>query len=235
MLKKLGLLLLILVGAGIAGVYYYWQQLTQLPAWYTSPASGAAVVGDEVRTTPDTGLAAVEQQLATAMAADPGSAPPQDLEVQLTEQDLNQLMLAAVTQTQMGQQLQTAIKGFNTTIEAGKLTTGTVINLTQIPMEPLNPQQRSLLETTLKTFPFLANREIYLGFEGHPRVVDGELVLDEQTQVNVGNLRLSLTELSQRLDIPLEELTRLRLQLGRLQVQELELQQDTAVLRGAVN
>jgi hypothetical protein len=64
------------------------------------------------------------------------------------------------------------------------------------------------------------------------------LKLDNNTQIKLGNLSFSLSELSQKLDIPQEKLEQklsLSPQLGRLKVNDVEVTDDKVLLRGAVD
>jgi hypothetical protein len=83
----------------------------------------------------------------------------------------------------------------------------------------------------------LENKEIYLGLTGKPKIENGQLLLDDNTQVKLGNLSFSISEISQRLGIPQETLQqklRLSLQTGRLNVSDGTLTGDKVLLRGSV-
>jgi hypothetical protein len=65
----------------------------------------------------------------------------------------------------------------------------------------------------------------------------GQVKWDSNTKVKLGNLSLSLNELSQRLGIPAEQLEQtlnLSLPLGSLKVNDMELTNDKLLLKGTV-
>jgi hypothetical protein len=89
----------------------------------------------------------------------------------------------------------------------------------------------------LEAFPLLENKEVYIGLSGKPRIENGQLKLDKDTKIKIGNLSLSLSEVSQRLGIPQEEIEQKinqSLQAGNLKINDMELTESKILLRGSL-
>ncbi len=160
-----------------------------------------------------------------------------NVEIELSNQEFNELLITKLAQHQEQSKILNATSGLQTAVKDGVLETGAVINLTNIPRDKLATSETKALDKVVKTFPMLENKDIYIGLSGKPKIENGQLRLDENTQVKMGNLSLSLSELSQRLGIPQEQLKQklsLSLELGRLKVNDMTLINSKVLLRGAV-
>ncbi|MEO1404643.1 MAG: hypothetical protein AAFV72_25810 [Cyanobacteria bacterium J06635_1] len=169
-----------IVGGGIA---YAWNRATVLPEWYTQ--------GEVV---PDAAVSAGE--LISNNAADLNG--DGQLEVTLSEADFNQVMVIALENQPQTAPLLEHAKGINTSIERDRIESGLVMNLSEVPTEALPPQAQQSLTQLTDTFPMLAGRDIYVGIEGSPRIVDGQLRFDEDTILKVGQFSMPLSEVANR-------------------------------------
>ncbi|MBD1899054.1 hypothetical protein NDI44_07605 [Trichocoleus sp. DQ-A3] len=162
----------------------------------------------------------------------------QNIEIDLSEHEVNDLVISTIAKDKNTSKLLASTKGLNTTIKNGQVESGVVFNVSEVPKEELNQQEKELLEKVIKTFPFLEEKEVYIGVEGKPRVENGQLKLEEQTKIKVGNLSFTTAELSQRLGIPqekIEQRLKLELELGRLKINDIEIKENNASLKGSVN
>lgn len=131
-----------------------------------------------------------------------------------------------------------AVKAVKTNIKDGKIESGAVVNISEIPTAHLRKEETAALTRVVKAFPTLNNREIYIGIEGKPTIENGELKFDENTKLKVGNLSFTQAELSKKLGIPesqIRQVSNIELQLGKLKVNDIELTDDKALLKGSVN
>lgn len=188
-----------IVGGGIA---YAWNRVTVLPDWY---AQGEVV--------PDATVSVSD--LISSNAADLNG--DGQLEVTLNETDFNQVVVSALADRPQTAPLLEHAKGVNTSIERDRIESGLVMNLSEIPTEALPDQGQQALTQLTETFPMLAGRDIYVGIEGSPRIVDGELHFDEDALVKVGQFSIPLREVADRFGLSQIELER---QLSGLLAQE---------------
>ena len=244
--KKLFFMLLLLFFGGFALLSYYWRQLTQLPTWYT-PSAPSVNLNFELqdqgpaKDAKDALIGRIETEMVQQSAVEysnPPENPPENLpenlpvEVELTAEEFNTLVAAEPTAREI---LQFA-KGFNTTIDDGALESGIVINLTDVSTENLDPQRQEILQQVIQTFPGLENRDVYIGIEGQPKIEDGQLQWDQNTQIKVGDLSLSLEAAAQQLGLSLEGLQQLiSLELGSLNISDIELTEQGFLIRGVVD
>lgn len=233
------------VGIGIAvgaftAVSYYWQQATHLPEWYVNQSNSSRKV---IRLVRNRKIRSAEEILNAKLAAGesdvinaslPGEAS--EVEVQLNETELNQLVIGAIAEDPNSRQLITSARGFNTTIQNGAIASGAVINLSEIPTHRLGDNEKAILRRAISTFPSLAEREIYIGIEGQPQVEDGLIKFDDSTMIRLGDISLSVAELSKRLGVSQEEIERrlnLELRSRQIDISTIELVEDSAVIRGS--
>ena len=230
------ILTLVLVASPIAALAYYWNTATKLPSWYTSKSQTpqTAVVNDTAtiqqinlkpQPTIQDKIAAIKQQ-----------GNQKNVEINLTEADLNDLVISEVVKKTGNKKLPEAVKGINTTIQNGKIESGAVVNISQIPTAKLPKKERSAITKLTKTFPFLENQEVYVAVAGKPSVKNGQIQFDDHAQIKVGNLSFTVAEISQKLGIPKEQLEKrinLELKLGTVKVEDIELLDQQALIKGS--
>lgn len=250
-MQKFGALIgLLILGAG-AGGFWIWRQVTYLPNWYTQPVilpeaapvlSGSEVALAEDRQALQSKLArqVVPRPVTHSTSLEPPSdlAPPQSQvthEVKLDPKTFSEFVVSAIPQTPQSEVIFPAIKAINTEIDAGQLKIGLIVNTAELATEEMPADMRSQLQETLTTFPFLKDQEVYLGAVGQPRLEAGQVFLGEDAKIQLGNLEMDLTTVSERIGIPIEDLEqRINLQLGQLSIQDIDFTQNNAVLSGSV-
>ena len=248
MMNKLGLLgVLCLVGAG-ATFFCLGTKTTKLPDWYTQRTglerrtqfkhtmASSALTQAEIDDAEEIQIMAarLEQKVATAVAGNQAS-PQRTETVALNAREFNQFVVSSVPKTPKLATFWASVKAINTNIQDGQINSGIVINTAELPLAQLPPTQQSTVEDLLRTFPFLQDREIYVGIKGQPRFEQGRLILGEQTQITLGELTLPLSTLASRLGR--SEATwahTLNLQVGQLSIHEIEFVDQFAILRGFV-
>ncbi|NEP18300.1 MAG: hypothetical protein F6J97_15580 [Leptolyngbya sp. SIO4C1] len=177
------------VGGGVA---YAWNRATALPKWYG--ATGSAV--------PDASVSVSDLVASNATDRDSDG----QLEVIFDEAELNQAVVSAIANQPQAAPLLDHAKGFNTSIERDRIETGMVMNLSEIPIESLpQPGQQAVMQLA-ETFPMLASRDIYVGLEGSPQIVDGQLRFDETALLKVGQFSIPLQEVASRFGLSQTEL-----------------------------
>ncbi len=242
MIKKLSIGLFVVAIASGAFFYYYWRQVTKLPEWYVDQApthQQTINLQDQaaIQTTKQELVNKIETDIQQQLASQSRDGLSKgQVEVKLNQQELNDLLVTSIAEKPGSSKLLAAAKGINTTIEDGKIESGVVVNTSEIPVETLGTSERTVLQKVLTTFPSLENRDVYIGIEGQPKLENGQLQFDDNTKIKVGNLSLTLAELSQRLGVPQEKIERqLALKLEGFDIRDLELVDNQVVVKGAVN
>ncbi len=179
----------------------------------------------------------------TAAASSP--APPKEslqsviemgqTSVELNGEQLNQLIVQAIAQHPSGQTLLERSQGFQTTIADGRLKTGVVIRLADLPLEQLNPEERAWIQQAISVVPGLANQQMFLGIEGNPIVQDGQLRLGEAVSVKVGGMSLPLSAIAQQFGLSpsdLEQGINQGLQAQGIEIRSIEIVGDRIRIGG---
>ncbi|MGB7414973.1 MAG: hypothetical protein WA902_12265, partial [Thermosynechococcaceae cyanobacterium] len=232
--------------------FWFWRQATYLPDWYTQspplPNEDNTLNGKDIdqgseRQSIKDKLARQVRPVPIAAASEPttnrpinGASPQSTHEVRLDAHTFNEFVVSSIPANQQTNAILPAVKGINAEIKDQKLKVRLVVNTAEIPLKELPKESRSQLEQTLNTFPFLKNKEIYLGVVGQPRLKNGQVVLGKQTKVQVGGLTMNLADASQRIGIPVETLEqKINLQLGQLKVEDIDFTDNAAVLKGIMD
>ena len=233
-MKRIAVILLLIATGSISGVYYYWRQATNLPNWYTSQEQPKSFnIINETSAQKES-----EKLKAKFTAINQQAANSKNLELQLNENELNNLFVSEIAKTNKSSKLAEAVKVVKTNIKDGKIESGAVVNISKIPTAHLRKEETAALTRVVKAFPTLNTREIYIGIEGKPTIENGKLKFDENTKLKVGNLSFTQAELSNKLGIPesqIRQVSNIELQLGKLKVNDIELTDDKALLKGSVN
>ncbi len=194
---------MLFVGLAIAaaaiggGVGYTAMQTTSLPDWYS---------GNQA----DSSDAVVIEPVSGSTVSDPA---PGD--VVISSGELNQMVTDAIASQPYAPLLDVA-KGVNTSIEKGRIESGLVMNFSEIPLEALPAEGRQAVAQLTQKFPMLADRDVYIGLEGRPEVVDGALSLDD-THLKIGQMKLPVGSIANQLGISQAEI---EAQLGALLQQQ---------------
>ncbi len=238
MIKKIGVVACLLLLGGGGWLAYTWQRVTHLPDWYsrelkpteTAPSILLPTQVDEPSEIENLAFG-LQQKVDRVLSANPSqSLPPQ---MQLTAQEFNQLVVTSLPVQARSPQVMAAVKAMNTEIEAGQLKTGIVIDTSALPLDQLSSEYRATVDGLLESFPVLQDREIYVGVEGKPRLQRGKVILGEDTQLVVGNIRFSYADIRDRINLPPDLLDKtVNLQLGQLQIEDLNFQDRSVILKG---
>ncbi len=186
MTRKNGLILLgwVVIGSvvgGVAAATVSVHQASQVPDWYADTLSAD--------------VPELEQSVESSLPTDT---------VTLSSTQLQEWVEGAIANS--SPELQRTAEQFNTRIEDGRLKTGTVVNLSELPIDQLQGRERELVERAVNLVPGLSNREVFVGLEGSPSIEDGQLSLNQDMVVKVGNLSLPLSVVAQQLGLSLSEL-----------------------------
>lgn len=220
---KKALFISIAILAAVAGglAAYFWNQVTRLPSGYVPSAQ---TLPQEVGSADDL----LTRNLVTA--------PDGSLTLTLTETEVNQVVLDAIAQAPHTAQLLTAAQGISTTLENDQIKSGLVVNLSDIPPEVLPLQGQQALSQLTERFPILAERDIYIGIQGSPRVEAGRVVLDDNTVVTLGRLQIPLADLANQIGLPqaqMEDHLAQALSQSGITLQDIQIEDGQVVLRGA--
>ncbi|MBK4732704.1 hypothetical protein JJD41_22965 [Oxynema sp. CENA135] len=253
-MKKIAIAAFIALIAGFSLSYYYWRQVTTLPDWYENDRPNSA---QAVNLSDRQAIAAAQaridlkiaDEIARPSAAETPSAPPRTasrnpfdrsipIRLDLDNREFNDLLVSSLNETSGIAPFLPATEAFKAEVKAGKVEAGAVVDLGAISVDALTPSERKIYDRALTTFPFLKDRKVYMALQGQPQVDKGKLKFDSKTQVKLGNLNLSLSQIADRLGIPVDRLERqlvLQLERGNLQIEDLELIDDRAAITGILD
>ena len=190
--SSLLVILLVLVSGGAAAgaiAAYYWQRATAVPTWYASSAADS-----DLAIGVSSSRELWQNKLATG-DADPNTAGRQ-VEIQLTESEINQLLQEELSQLSTTAPLMEMTQGLKASLAGDRLQAGLVVNPSQLPMQDFPPEAQQTLQQALNSLPLLENQAFYLGITGNPTVENGQLVLGDDTRFQIGNVQLSLAEVA---------------------------------------
>ncbi len=174
------------VGAGLG---YAAMQTSALPDWYSQTDSPLAA------------RASASYDPGTSDTYDSSSATVSDGKTTVIPASrLNQMVTDAMASQPYTAPILDAAKGVNTSIKNGRIESGAVINLADLPLAALPAEGQQAVEQLTRNFPFLANRDVYLGIEGIPKVVDGAVSLDD-THIKLGQLSLPIAKVATQLGL----------------------------------
>jgi hypothetical protein len=249
MLKKL-MLALFLIGLGGAVIaYYYWTQVTTLPKWYAGnyDSSKQFFRVDEMPTANIEKSAIkkkIEKQIEQQLALQKDQSKPpinpekntkvpeKEVTVSLNQQDINQLAIASLSDSSPYRPLLQSVQAIHTDLKKDRLQVGAIVNLEKAKSHQLGDQKNVIIDKAIGTFPQLKDRDIYIAVEGKPRLENGKIILDKDSQVKVGNLSFAVSEIAQQLDIPIEEVQQhLELNINQLNVRDLQINEDGMTLK----
>jgi hypothetical protein len=147
-------------------------------------------------------------------------------------------MVEALNRSKQGQHVLAATDSLQAQVQEGRLEAGLVIVPSKL-QEASASTQSDTLNRILDRWPLPSQQKVYVGLEGQVSISGGQVQLHPATQVKVGNLSLSLNQVSQHLGVsPAVLEQKLSLHLARFKgvtVQSAQLLDDSLVIQGKVN
>jgi hypothetical protein len=95
--------------------------------------------------------------------------------------------------------LHKAIKKSRATYDHGDLEAGAVVNLSEMDLETMSPEERERYQSTIDAFPALTGRDVYVGIEGGVDRGNGTIALGSDTKLRIGETSYSLANAAKRL------------------------------------
>jgi hypothetical protein len=183
MAKKIGiaaLVVVLVIGLALAIV---WKRLTALPEWANDPDMIA-----------EDGTPQVDPDWVQIPSGDPEAGGYMIRNPHLRP-------VAAEETGSAGKRkppLSKAIKQSRATYQRGEVEAGAIINLSEMNLDGLSPEDRASYQQTIDAFPALTGRDVYVGIEGGIEK-DGKLALGRDTKLRVGDTRYTLATAAKRL------------------------------------
>jgi hypothetical protein len=184
-MKRLGLFLLFIIAGSITGGMLAWNQATRLPS--TTTATTADMKTSDV-TTAAQNAAQVSQKLRQLQT--PATT------VILSQQEVSDVVTSTIDELSRQAHMPEAIRGVNTELIDGKLKAGAIIDLSKLPTTEQSGKSRNILTKVLQRLPGMGDRPIYVGIESTPKISNGQVQLDANTQFKVGAINLSLEDMA---------------------------------------
>jgi hypothetical protein len=198
---------MLVVGLAIAaaavggGLGYAGMQTSTLPDWYSQVATSENVANSNSDGTfPEGYEVGTSATYENGGQQDLGQDFGEDVLGVISADKLNDMVTDAIASQPYTAPILDVAKGINTSIKNGRIESGVVMNLADLPMAALPAQGQQAIAQLTETFPFLANRDVYLGVEGSPKVVDGALSLDD-TNIKIGQLKLPVASVANQLGL----------------------------------
>ncbi len=166
---------------------------------YASLETGGIADGIAGVTAQDTSIyQSTDARSTDAFGIETRSIKPND--VVISEAELNQRVNEAIASDPALAPIVNVSKGVETSIEGDRVESGLTLNLNNLPLNELPVEAEAAVGELLQTFPFLAERDVYIGIEGRPQIVDEAISLDE-TNVRLGPLRLPVSSVASQLGV----------------------------------
>ena len=112
---------------------------------------------------------------------------------------------------------------------------GAVLNLAELPRNGLSVELQAGLDQLTKAAPMLANRDIYIGVVARPALEDGQISLNQDLSLRLGQFTLPLADVAEQMGFSTSEieqrLNRLIHQQG-LTLETIEILDNQLVISG---
>lgn len=252
--KFFGIFCLIACAGGVS-IYYYWLQATKLPEWYSTKSGNRLkkvelVEESDIIAAKSRLQAKIQSNLAESEAAEQngqglsissdnsGISKPKNVEIQFSDREFNDIILVELAKKIDSSQDIAPLLNVHTTIESGKIETGTVVNLSELPISQGNSKQQAAMAKVIDKLPFAKNQDIYVGLSGTPTIDNGKLTLGENPEVKIGNLSFTVAELANKLGVSQEKLAQklnIAVEMGQLKLDNMEVKDDRVIVKGSVD
>jgi hypothetical protein len=230
-INSLAVILVVTIG----GLYYIWQQATNVPDEYIKATANEKTDSLSLPLPPDriTQQATVTKQKIT-VPIDKAQVG-QKITVKLSDRDLNNLVVAKLAISQPSKQVPVGIKGIKTNIKEGKVYAGALVNLAQLAHNGKPGSQTAILSKLTDKLTFLKNRDVYIGIVGTPVVEGNQIKFDPDTQIKVGNMNFTIAELAENLGVSpakIQQAMNLQLQQQNFKVNRVNLLDNQLAIEG---
>jgi len=155
-------------------------------------------------------------------------------DVVISEDELNQRVNDAIASDPAIAPIINISKGVETSIEGDRVESGLTLNLNNLPLNELPAEAEAAVGELLQTFPFLAERDVYVGVEGRPQIVDGAVSLND-TNIRFGPLKLPVSSVASQLGVSqtdIEQQLNAVLEQEGLTPESIEIVDGQIVIRG---
>jgi hypothetical protein len=208
------LLFLFINGILVTGIAYGWKQITSLPSWYTHSSSESVSLNQH-------------EQNVLQVKLTQGEGENNQVNISLNETELTALMTQRIGKNSKTSPVLQATKAIKASIKENQVTGGMVVQLSQLP-----DGARHMVQQVL---PMAGDRPIYIGLTSIPIVQDGRIVLDDNTQLSLGSVSLSLADITKVTGLSKSEINQqvnLALSDAGLSLDSIEFVNGELVLRG---
>ncbi|MBC6419327.1 MAG: hypothetical protein GDA44_11395 [Prochloron sp. SP5CPC1] len=233
MVKKIiGILFFAGIGVGSFAISYYGSQLTALPTRYegNKTKSKQRVLYFKDAETEEV-TAKIQRQVEEQLEVQ------QDfVKVQLQEQELNELLINNIAQKTSSTEILEAATIVKPKINADEIEIGAIVNTSQLSLDNMKTHEKNFIQRAIATFPAVQERDVYIGVEGKLRAENGRLQFDNNANIKLGNVKLTIKEIADILGVPPEKIRRrLDLEMNKLNINEVELGGKGVTLKVSVD
>ena len=117
----------------------------------------------------------------------------------LDELQLSQLVNDALLNQPQAAQLLANAQSLQTILKGDRIETGAILNLAELPRDGLSDELQAGLDQLMQAAPMLTNRDIYIGVSARPQVQDGQVSLEQDLGLRIGQFTLPLADVAQQL------------------------------------
>jgi hypothetical protein len=230
--KLLGVLLI----ATIGGAYYVWQEAIKIPEEYSQASANDKADSQSLPLQPSQITERATQSQKKIVVPIERAKTGEKVNVKLSDRDLNNLVVAKIAKTQQNKQIPTGIKGIKTNIKDGKIYTGAMVNLDQLVRNSTPGSQTAALGKITNKLTFLKGRDVYVGIVGKPTVDGSQIKFAPDTQIKIGNMNFTITQLADNLGVAPEKLQQaidLQIQQQNFKVNRINVENNGLAIEGA--
>jgi hypothetical protein len=184
MLKKIGLVLLVLLLIAGGVIFYLYSQATALPDWYAEEvAAGPATAAPEA---PEAADGSLQWAPARTTTGEPSK-----------RKELRNFHRKAAKKNP---EVAKVIKSSRASFENGVLEMGVIADLRNLPKDQLRGDQAEFFQKVHNSFPSATDREVYIGVEDPgPVLAGGNIQLGPDAKLRVGNLSYDIDSAATKL------------------------------------
>lgn len=216
-MKKSALLMGLMVVSAVAGgsFAYGWYSVTNIPGDPTNnetvAESTAAELEEEIASQnpfPNPGPQATGLDPVAELSLQLSSVVLENGQISLAlgELQLSQLVNDAILSQPQAAKILANAQSLQTVLKGDLIETGAVLNLAELPRDGLSAELQSGLDQLTQAAPMLANRDIYIGISARPQVQDGQISLDQDLGLRLGQFTLPLADVAEQMGFSTSEI-----------------------------